>query len=124
MPNYPSCLRLEPVLEITQVVDGPPPNDCVLVQNLDVYPTRITIYFGFIIQFLFFQSLWTIEIALRMVLFWSPAGEESVTSSPSPEPIPVQPLFTWNSPTLPHTPLPASPNTSSYHEADEGTTRA
>src|SRR5882672_3112633 len=109
MPTYPSSLCLKPVLEITQVVDGPPPNDCVLVQNLDVYPNCITLYFGFVIQFLFFQSLWTIEIATRVVLYWAPSEEESVTPSPPDSPLPVQPPFTWNSPTLPnHTPPNAS----------------
>src|SRR5258707_15302059 len=113
MPTYPSRLRLEPLLQISQTLAGPPPPETQLLQSIEVYPTQVKIYFGFLFHLLIFQSLWTIEIALRMVLHWETTGD-SVTPSPSPSPIPIQPPF------ITPTPAPPSPNNSSYHEADEG----
>src|SRR5258707_4563251 len=83
MPTYPSRLRLEPLLQISQTLEGPPPPETQLLQSIEVYPAEVKIYFGFLYHLLIFQSLWTIEIAFRMVLHWETTGD-SVTPSPSP----------------------------------------
>jgi hypothetical protein len=117
MPVFPSRLRLEPIFEISQDLNESHPHEAQLVQNIDHYPSKLKLYYGFCLQYFFFGILFTFEIALRITLNWESTGD-SVTSStpPSPSPLPVPPPFILTEPT------PTSPsNTSSYHEADEGT---
>src|SRR5882757_4859650 len=119
MPTFPSRLRLEPLLDLSQDITNPPLNETSLVQNVEVFDNRISLYFGFLFYFSLFQAQWKIEVALRMVLFWQDT-EEPVTPRSSPSPVPVLPPQTSISPVHTETTLPTSP-TMSYYEADEGT---
>src|SRR5882757_6655533 len=119
MPTFPSRFRFEPILDLTQDIANPPTHDTSLMQNVEVFNNRIKIYFGLMIYCSLFQSLWTLEIAFRIVLFWQDT-EEIVTPSPSQSPVPVLPPTISISPASPSTMLPTSPTTS-YYEADEGT---
>src|SRR5882757_6673921 len=119
MPTFPSCLRLEPILDISQDITNPLPGDTSLMQNVEVFDNRISLYFGFLFYFSLFQALWKIEITFRMVLFWQET-EEPVTPRSSPSPVPVLPPNISISPVHTETTLPTSPTTS-YYKADEGT---
>src|SRR5882757_5301005 len=119
MPTFPSRFRFEPILDLSQDITNPAPNKTSLMQNIEVFDNRIKIYFSLMLYCSIFQSLWTLKIAFRIVLFWQDT-EEIVTPSPSPSPVPVLPPTISISPASPSTTLPTSPMTSSY-EADEGT---
>ena len=90
MPAFPSRLRFEPILEISQDITNPAPGDTSLMQNVEVYDNRLKLYFGFLLFFSLFQALWKIEIAFRIVLFWQD-NEEPVSPRSSPSPVPVLP---------------------------------
>src|SRR5882757_6119147 len=119
MPTFPSCIRFEPILDISQDITNPQPGDTSLMQNVEVFNNRIKLYFGFMFYFSLFQALWKIEIAYRMVLFWQDM-EEPVTPHLSPSPAPVLPPQISISPVHTETTLPMSPMTS-YYKADKGT---
>ena len=114
MPAFPSRLRFEPILEISQDITNPAPGETSLMQNVEVYDNRLKLYFGFLLFFSLFQALWKIEIAFRIVLFWQD-NEEPVTPRSSPSPGPVLPPILSIAPLIPTSP------TTSYHEADEET---
>src|SRR5882757_9345802 len=119
MPTFPSRIRFEPILDISQDIANPLPSETALMQNVELYDNRIKVYFGFLFYFSLFQALWKIEIACRMVLFWQDT-EELVTPSLSPSPVPVLPPTISISPATTPATLATSP-TASYYEADEGT---
>src|SRR5882757_430969 len=119
MPTFPSRLRLEPLLDLHQDITNPQLGETSLVQNVEVFDNRISLYFGLLFYFSLFQAQWKIEIAIRMVLFWQDT-EEPVTPRSSPSPVPVLPPQISISPVHTETALPTSPTTS-YYEADEGT---
>src|SRR5882757_6753484 len=121
MPTFPSCLCLKPIFDISQDITNPQPSETSLMQNVEVFDNRISLYFSFMFYFSLFQALWKIEIAFRMVLFWQDT-EEPVTPCLSPSPVPVLPPNISISPVHTETTLPTSPTTS-YYEADEGTTQ-
>src|SRR5882757_138007 len=119
MPTFPSHIRFEPILDISQDITNPTHGDTSLMQNVEVFDNRIKLYFGIMCYFSLFQALWTLEIAFRMVLFWQDM-EEPVTPSPSQSPVLVLPPQISISPTHTATTLPTSPTTS-YYKADKGT---
>src|SRR5882757_3632751 len=121
MPTFPSRIRFEPILDISQDITNPAPDVTALMQNVEVFDNHIKLYFGFMLYFSLFQALWKIEIAFRIVLFWQDT-EEPITPSSSPSPVPVLPPTISISPAATEATLPTSPTTS-YYEADEGTAR-
>src|SRR5882757_9564845 len=119
MPTFPSCIHFKPILNISQDITNPTPGDTSLMQNVEVFDNHIKLYFSLMIYCSLIQSIWTLKIAFRMVLFWQDT-EEPVTPHSSPSPVPVLPPQISISPVHTETTLPTSPTTS-YYEADEGT---
>src|SRR5882757_11322061 len=119
MPTFPSRIRFEPILDISQDITNPLPGDTSLMQNVEVFDNHIKLYFSIMLYCSLFQVLWKIEITFRMVLFWQDT-EEPVTPHSSPSPVPVLPPNILISPANTETTLPTSPTTS-YYEADKGT---
>src|SRR5882757_5073231 len=83
MPTFPSHIRFEPILDISQDITNPTHGNTALMQNVEVFDNRIKLYFGIMCYFSLFQALWTLEIAFRMVLFWQDTEEPVTPSKPS-----------------------------------------
>src|SRR6267378_2006657 len=88
MPTYPSRLRLEPFIEVIQTPDVNVAPNHRTIQSVQSYPNSVAVAFGFNLFFVYFQTLWDIQIILRVVLYWTDYEVSSNPSSPPPAQIP------------------------------------
>src|SRR6267378_2932104 len=91
MPTYPSRLCLEPFIEVIQTPDVNVAPNHRTIQSVQSYPNSVTVAFGFNLFFVYFQTLWEIQIILRVVLYWTDYEGSSTPSSPSPPPAQIPP---------------------------------
>src|SRR5882762_10457865 len=91
MPTYPSRLRLEPFIEVIQTPDTDVAPNHRTIQSVQSYPNSVAVAFGFNLFFVYFQTLWDIQIILRVVLYWTDYEVSSTPSSPSPPPAQIPP---------------------------------
>jgi len=91
MPTYPSRLHLEPFIEVIQTPDETVAPNHRTIQSVQSYPNSVAVAFGFNLFFLYFQTLWDIQIILRVILYWTDYEVSSTPSSPSPPPAQIPP---------------------------------
>src|SRR6267143_1996243 len=91
MPTYPSRLRLEPFIEVIQTPNTTVAPNHRTIQSVQSYSNSVAVAFGFNLSFIYFQTLWDIQIILRVVLYWTDYEVISTPSSPSPPPAQIPP---------------------------------
>src|SRR5882757_8914828 len=89
MPYFPSCLHVEPIFNLTQApgIEEVPLSETIqLVQPAE---DHLAFLFSFHFYFTLFQSLWTLQLILRIVLYWQTYPPQVLSPPPTPIPPPT-----------------------------------